>query len=926
MSAGNASLFAFNRGLISPLALARTDVKRLALSAEIQTNWVPRTLGSMMLRPGMQYISATRNNLRARFLPFVFSTSDIALIECTDMTLRIVNPGPDGAPSTLLSRPAVRAAITNGSFAGSLAGWTNADQLGATSQWAAGNQMALVGTGFNAGVEYQLVTVLDPGVEHAVRIVVTRGRVVLAIGTSPGDRTYADNLNLEMGTHSIAFTPGGNFYVQFSNATVVSARISSVQIEAAGIFTLPTPWATADLQRLRTDQSGEVVYVACEGKQQHKLQRWGAKGNLGEHSWSIVLFKPMDGPFRAINTTPATMAVSGSTGDVSLTCSVPFFHPGHVGALFKLTSIGQNTFVAASGAQQFTSAIQATGLASGAGRAISFAITGTFAGTVVLQRSVAQIGAWEDVPGQSWTGPITGAYNDGLDNQIIFYRLGIGAAYTSGVANCFIGIPVNAITGICEVTAFVDATTVLAQVLIQPNNTGVLTGMGSTTPTSQWYEGQWSGVRGYPTSVALYEGRLGWAGKNAIVLSVSDAYESYDDTVVGDSGPINRTVGSGPVDVINWLLPLADLVAGAQAAEMDIRSSILGGILTPSDLVIKNCSTQGSASVPALRMDNDGFFLQRSGRRIYKLTYTPSYLLMNYRTTDVTNFVPDLAVSELGVKMAVPGVNWIALQRQPDTRLHAILNDGTVRTLIINPDEDEQCWIKVETSGMVEDIIVLPGQGGANSEDLVYYVVTRTVNGQPVRYLERWALEEECWGGTVTKCVDSHVSGAQAASKTIGGLGHLVGRQVVCWADGQDQGGPFTVSAAGTITVGSLVSEYCVGLAYSAPFRSSKLTYAAEMGTALTEKKRVSSLGFVLQNVHYQGLRYGKDFDSLQDLPAVYKGAAAPPNTVYVSYDDAEFPFGGGWDTDSRICLQAASPRPCTVLAAVIGLETRESI
>jgi hypothetical protein len=46
------ALLAFNRGLQSRLGLARIDLERTALAAEVQTNWMPRSLGSMMLRPG----------------------------------------------------------------------------------------------------------------------------------------------------------------------------------------------------------------------------------------------------------------------------------------------------------------------------------------------------------------------------------------------------------------------------------------------------------------------------------------------------------------------------------------------------------------------------------------------------------------------------------------------------------------------------------------------------------------------------------------------------------------------------------------------------------------------------------------------------------------------------------------------------------
>ena len=74
------ALRTFNRGLISPLALARTDLERVGLSAETFENWMPRNLGSMMLRPGTKYIGATRSNLIAKFIPFIFSSTDTALL------------------------------------------------------------------------------------------------------------------------------------------------------------------------------------------------------------------------------------------------------------------------------------------------------------------------------------------------------------------------------------------------------------------------------------------------------------------------------------------------------------------------------------------------------------------------------------------------------------------------------------------------------------------------------------------------------------------------------------------------------------------------------------------------------------------------------------------------------------------------------
>src|SRR5689334_12911244 len=101
----NASLLALNRGEVSRHALARVDLEKMRLAAEEQVNFMPFVLGPMMLRPGLQYIGGVRGNLACRLVPFVFSNSDLALLELTPLTLRVWTVAGD--IETLVTRPAV---------------------------------------------------------------------------------------------------------------------------------------------------------------------------------------------------------------------------------------------------------------------------------------------------------------------------------------------------------------------------------------------------------------------------------------------------------------------------------------------------------------------------------------------------------------------------------------------------------------------------------------------------------------------------------------------------------------------------------------------------------------------------------------------------------------------------------------------------
>lgn len=901
MSVVNGLLGAFNRGVVSDLSLARIDIARIQLSASQQTNWMPRTLGPMMLRAGLGYTGATKDNAFAKHVPFIFSSSDLALIELTDEAIRII------IDDTPITRGSVSSAVTNGTFGSDISGWTDADEAGAASTWLTGGYAKLVGTGFNAAILRQEVTVAagDQNDEHALRIVINRGPVLLRVGSAAGGDQYISETALGTGTHSLAFTPTGNFHIQIFNRNKREALVDSIAVEAAGVMELPAPWIEEELPLIRHEQSGDIVYVACSTEvQPRKIERRATR------SWSIVTYSPNDGPFRVINVTPIRLTPSALNGNITLTSSSAFFKSTNVGSLFSIESIGQKVEGSFSGEDQFTNEIRVTGI--GASRAFTVTIAGTFVGTLTLQRSVSEPGAWVDIT--NYTVPVTTSVNDALDNQIIYYRIGIKSGnYTSGTADASLTFSGGSRTGIVRVTGYTSETSVAAEVLVE---------LGGTTASTDWSEGAWSQRRGYPSSVALYEGRLWWAGKGFIWGSVSDAYESFDPETEGDSGPISRSIGFGPVDSINWLAPLERLLMGTSGAEVVARSSSFDEPLTPTNFNLKAPSTQGSAAIAPVIIDSKGLFVHKSQSRVYELSYNGT--TYNYESSDLTVLTPEIGQ---------PSILGMAVQRSPDTRVHCWRSDGVVGVLVFDRAENVICWIPIETDGDVEDVVILPG----TIEDSVHYIVKRTINGSTVRFREKWALESECTGKPDCKLADAHVVYSGAATTTITGLSHLEGETVVCWGWntttpfedylGNEIGkdfGTFVVSGGQITGLSDAVTNACVGLGYTADFESTKLAFGAQMGTALTQKKKIKNIGFILKNTHIGGLRYGPDFDNLSDLPLNEKGRDMEEDHIYSAYDFEAMEFDGDTEEDPRICLRAAAPRPCTVLAAVFGVDEHD--
>lgn len=882
MARGVQDYLAFNRGLLSRYGLARVDIKRTALSAEVMTNWMPRVLGSMSLRPGLGYINTQSGP--TKLIPFIFATADTALIEVHAGAVTFT------VGDAALSRPAVTAAVTNGNFDSSLTGWTVVD-AGTVNAWQTGGYAGLAGDGTAIASLQQQVTVNQAGVEHALRIVVERGPLTVRVGSAANGTDYVDDMELGPGAHSIAFTPiTTSFWVKFYNQKDRLALLDSCNVEGAGAVSLPSPWAAADLALLRWDQSGDIVFVACDGRQQRQIMRRTAR------SWSVQRYLTEDGPYLLENTTPTTLTPSGLTGNITLTSSTVsgtgVFKATNVGSLYRLTSVGQTVTDTFSAANDFSTHIRVLG--SGESRRFALTLSGTFVATVTLQRSFDDGATWQDVQGYVAPGSTTVA--DGLDSQIVWYRIGIKVGdYTSGSVTASLVYNAGSITGVVRVTGFTSTTTVSAE---------VLSTLGGTTASDVWAEGAWSDRRGWPSSVRFHDGRLFWAGKDKFWGSVTDQFYTFDPEFAGDAGPIDRSIGYGPVDSINWLLSLNRLIAGSDGSEISCRSSSFNEPLTPTNFTPKDSSNQGSANVAAVKVDARGIFVQRNGKSIYELAYDVAG--EDYVPEELTKLAPDVGA---------PGVVALAAQRKPDTRVHAVLADGTVAVMVYDPLENVVCWLKVETDGLVEDVCVLPGV----VEDQVYYIVNRTIGGVPVRYLEKWALESEARGGAVNKLADSFVYSA-GASDTITGLGHLEGRSVVIWGDGKDLGSA-TVNG-GVVLLDAVRSNRCAGLPYEARFKSSKLAYAYPNRSGLTLKKKVDHLALILADTHPEGLLFGPSFDTLDALPQVERYATVDLDAVWASYDAQAVEFPGEWDTDARVCLKAQAPRPCTVLAAIIEMET----
>ncbi|AVX04237.1 hypothetical protein MXMO3_01711 [Maritalea myrionectae] len=906
---------AFNIGVVDKDKLPRVDLERMRLAAEQQQNLLPLTTGAMFVRPGTEYIAETPSSEEVLLREFVFGATDSALLEFGDEKLRIYNS------DALLTRGAVTSTVGS-----DLIDYTDISTDGGNVQDTGiafgatygftGIELNVTGQGGIAGIR-QAVSTSNANEQHALRIRVHSGSLRFKCGSATGTDNFFAKTTLKPGTHSLAFTPTtSSYYIEFTREENGVGVLQSCQVEAAGVVEIDAPWTTNDLQNVRLAQSADVIFVGVgiTGRPQ-RIERRSAE------SWSIVEFAPFDGPWAnyiyaaedqiEFNSTEFFQLVKGTSSGPNLGLDN---HPA-VGpkdfVKVEHSDRGVNTVLSAEA--QFTDPIRVTGIKSANwhDREWTYTISGTWTGTLKWQRSfdAADFG-YKDFRESTASATIDITTNktsikneDDDDNAIVYYRLGFSRGdYTSGSAEIDISYGGYGGTGIFR--KHYESLTVgsLGNVISPIKGTGL---------SSAWKPCAWSSYYGFPSAPALFDGRLFWIRFDKIWGSISDAYESFDEDFEGDAGTIARSIATGGVDGAQWILPLQRLVVGTSGATISARSSSFDTPLTPSDFTLRAFDSVGCANVDAVSVDNRGIFVERSGKKLFHLVFDGGE--RDYKAHEISKLTND--IFDAGVKQ-------LAVQRRPETRIWAVLNDGSVVCLVYEPEDEVLAFTTVIVAdGEVESVAVLPG----SSADNVYFSVKRTIDGSTVRYVEKLAKDSEALPNNICVSLDSSkIYRDISSTATLTGLDHLEGEEVRVWADGSPLIDTYTVTS-GQITLSTAVTNAVVGLPYTARYKSARLAYGGEGGTAMGQIKKVNNINMVLTEFVRDGVKYGPEFDNadhpLDPLPVLVDGVSADEISSTV-FDDTKLEFDGGWDVDSRVCLEVRSPNVAKFVSLILDVET----
>lgn len=451
--------------------------------------------------------------------------------------------------------------------------------------------------------------------------------------------------------------------------------------------------------------------------------------------------------------------------------------------------------------------------------------------------------------------------------------------------------------GYVKITGFTSSTVVNATVK------KALSGVGATT---DWSEGAFSGKRGFPSAVTIFEERLWLAGTTHQPQTIWGSYAgSYEDMTSGSaaSDAVKYTIGSKQANIIRWLEPSNKLVIGTAEAEFSAGASNDGAI-TPTDIKIRPETNHGVASVQPVQVGNSILFIQRAKKKLREMRYRPESddFAAGYIARDL---------SLLSEHITGDGIVDMAYQQEPDTIVWCVRSDGVLAGLTFDKYNDIVAWHRHTTDGLFEAVATIP----TATANQAWFIVKRTINGVSKRYVEfvddtQWSASSTFqWQGLNTDCALTYDG---ASTTTLSGLSHLEGKTVKVIANGSTH--PDKMVSGGSITLDRAVTEAEVGLVYNSKIQTNR----PEANGATTIQGRRKRWSRVIVRV-YKSLGITINGDQVSTRSSSDAMGSAPSLIT----DDVNV-MDLGYDKDGRIVIEQNQPLPLVVLMITGILNTGE--
>lgn len=580
----------------------------------------------------------------------------------------------------------------------------------------------------------------------------------------------------------------------------------------------------------------------------------------------------------------ATITPSGTTEEITITSSTSIFDSDSVGNFMKITH------------EMPSKTVSTTDGTSGSvkvGDGWKIITHGTWSGDCYVERSLDNGGTWEEYRSYSSSDDFNASESGTVDKPCL---LRIRCA-TSG-SGCSADLTALPYTheGTVKITEYVSATQVKAE---------VITELGSTEPTPNFYWGAWSDEFGYPSCVCFFQDRLCFActKKQPYMLWMSRTgdynnfgVEKADGTVTDDSAVALSFISRKQFNILH-LVPTTDLIVLTDGNEWLVSGA---SVVTPTEANPKNQTSRGSTDVEPIAIGSKLVFVQRRGKVVRDMGY--SFESDQYDGADLT-----LLAKHLTRKSVITDD---AYKQEPDSLIYFVTDDGKILCLTYVKDQNVYAWSSLDTDGEFESVCNI---GGAE-EDTIYCVVKRTVNGETVRYIESFAPypdTDEPNDYIMLDCAKSMT----VATREVAGFNWLAGKTVTVLADGREHN-DIEIDEDGNLLLPVPATDIVVGLPYKSVIELPNVSINAQDGSIQGRKKKVSTV--YLQLTSSLGGYLGHTEDSADEIKydefSEYDGVKLFNGIKETTMPNVPV---GGFLEDSSILIKTEAPYPFNLALVV---------
>jgi hypothetical protein len=673
----------FNAGELSEYMAGRTDINKYHNGCSKLINATVLPHGGVVKRPGTEFIAQAPN--KANLLPFEFSVDDSLVLEFSNLLIRFYKDG-DRVLETAVN----------------ITGATQANPVVVTTS---------VAHNYLDGEVVRIASV--------VGMTELNGRDFIVANKNATDFELTDlnGTNID-GTGFTAYTSGGT---------------------TQRAYQIVSPYTSEESFEIHYTQSADVMYIAHEDHPPQKLSR------NGDLDWTIADVEFTQGPFLTENLDDTALMGFARTGG---TARSGYYFP--VGATGTLTATGGHTpfLGTANDVGTFwqinhtrpdnttSTSVNATNTApTSLTNAIKILGDFTFDTSVYSSGDSAKL--WRKEGNGEWQEErhfsSATIYTATEEIEDVYYAFTVSVSTVKGTLTAK-----NQINhGVVKVTAAVSTTvaTVIVTAPVLSNNSS-----DAAVTTSMWAEGAWGEFRGYPRTVTFFEDRLWWASStnnpDTLWGSKNRLYEDHTFTSLGlASDAIIAPLKDNESSQVQWMQARQVMAVGAANKEYRFGNPDPDKAVTPEPGGAKSTpqTSFGSSNIQPVILNDAIFYFQRQGRKLRAMKFDS--VSENFTAADATLLSNTILES--------PPVR-LAAQRVPDSILWVVREDGVLLSFTYEPDEEVSGWARHLTqnslsteaqAGYFESVTVIHG----SEEDEIWVAVRRIVDGNTVRYVEKFS-------------------------------------------------------------------------------------------------------------------------------------------------------------------------------------------